>query len=52
MGNIASFKAELNVLNHQFPGVFNLKVEKLQPNGPGTKWFVTGELAYKNRSSE
>jgi hypothetical protein len=41
------------LLNQQNPGVFNYKiVDKMQVEGPGSKWKVKGELLVKYKGRE
>lgn len=39
--------SEYNLLNQQNPGMFNLKIDKMQVDGPGSKWKVKAELTIK-----
>lgn len=40
LGNISNFMSEYNLLNQHNPGLFSLKIDKMQVDGPGSKWKV------------
>jgi hypothetical protein len=50
--NISNFMSEYNLLNQQNPGMFSLKIDKMQMDGPGSRWKVKAELTikYKGKS--
>jgi hypothetical protein len=47
LSQITNFMSEYNLLNQQNPGIFNLKVDKMQVSGQGSKWKVKAELGIK-----
>ncbi len=52
INSIVNFKTEFNLLNHQNPGVFTLKLDKVQANTHTLTWIVKGQLTIKYKGVE